>query len=216
MSVILEDRPIEQVRDEVIDQLIYNYSHGIISAAAFERRLDDAMSSQDHQTIVALVSDLTLKADNQYQQQKQSHLNINYAHQSTQDTLSLRSVLSSNERSGRWLVPKEINLTNILGSTTLDFSDAVFQHQDITINVNCVLGSDDIYIPEGVNVICEAFCIMGNIENKAPSIAHRQAPTIRIKGKLWLGSIDVQVKRTIKEKFLSFASEFKALLGSGK
>ena len=48
MSVVLEDRPIEQVREEVIDNLIYNYSHGVISAEAFERRLDKAMSTQVH------------------------------------------------------------------------------------------------------------------------------------------------------------------------
>jgi len=29
MSVKIEDRPIEQVREQVIDQLIYNYSHGV-------------------------------------------------------------------------------------------------------------------------------------------------------------------------------------------
>ena len=28
--VKLEDRPIEQVREEVIDKLIYHYSHGVI------------------------------------------------------------------------------------------------------------------------------------------------------------------------------------------
>ena len=48
MTVILEDRPIEQVREETIDQLIFNYSHGVISAEAFERRLDQAMNSNTH------------------------------------------------------------------------------------------------------------------------------------------------------------------------
>ena len=56
MSVILEDRPIEQVREETIDQLIVNYSHGVISAEAFERRLDQAMSSDNHQEIIDLVA----------------------------------------------------------------------------------------------------------------------------------------------------------------
>ena len=46
MAVILEDRPIETLREEVIDTLIYNYSHGVISNEAFERRLDQAMASQ--------------------------------------------------------------------------------------------------------------------------------------------------------------------------
>ena len=212
MSVILEDRPIEQVREEVIDALIFNYSHGVISAEAFERRLDKAMESTNHQEIMALKADLTLEADEKYSAQKQSDLNINYAHANTINELNLNNILSSNGRSGNWQVPSEINVLDVLGSTTLDFSDAVFHSQTVNVNLNCVLGSVTLYIPQGVNVICEAFCILGSIENKAPSIANRQAPTIHVKGKVWLGSVEVEIKRTMKEKFLSFANELKTML----
>ncbi|GMM85286.1 hypothetical protein CWB73_18900 [Pseudoalteromonas phenolica] len=215
MSVVLEDRPIEQVREEVIDNLIYNYSHGVISAEAFERRLDKAMSTQVHAEIVALTADLTMQADEKYTAQKDASLNINYGQKSAGDKLDIKTVLGNSSRTGKWAVPKEINLLNVLGSTTLDFSDAVFEHQEVTVNVNCILGSEKILIPEGVNVICEAFCILGNVENKAPSIAPKQAPTIKIKGKLWLGSVDVEIKRTIKEKFVSFANELKSLFDDG-
>ena len=71
MTVKLEDRPIEQVREEVIDKLIYHYSHGVISAEAFERRLDAAMASQSHQEIVDLASDLTMNVDDQFNNRKQ-------------------------------------------------------------------------------------------------------------------------------------------------
>ena len=37
MAVIIQDRPIEKLREEVIDQLIMNYSHGEISLEAFDR-----------------------------------------------------------------------------------------------------------------------------------------------------------------------------------
>ena len=78
MPVILEDRPIKKVREEVIDQLIFNYSHGEISNEAFERRLDQAMASQVHQEIVDLVADLELKADAGYSEQKDTQFNVNY------------------------------------------------------------------------------------------------------------------------------------------
>ena len=215
MSVILEDRPIEQVREEVIDKLIYNYSHGVISAEAFERRLDKAMATNEHAQIVALTADLSMKADEQYSAKKSASFNINYAEPSIEQDLNIKTILGNNERSGRWSVPKQITLLNVFGSTTLDFTDAVFHHQEVIINIDCILGSEKILIPEGVNVVCEAFCILGNIENKAPSIAPKQAPTIKIKGKLWLGSIDVEIKRTIKEKFVSFANELKSLFDDG-
>ena len=45
MSVKFEDRPLEKVREETIDQLVMNYGHGELSSEAFERRLDAAMDA---------------------------------------------------------------------------------------------------------------------------------------------------------------------------
>jgi len=210
-DVKLEDRPLEQVREEVIDKLIYNYSRGVISAEAFERRLDQAMASEVHQDIVDLAKDLPMQADSSFKQQKDASFSVNYAHNSSAEKLKLKTILSHNERSGRWQVPSEISSMNILGSSVLDFSDAEFTHQNVIVNLDCVLGSSIIYIPEGVNVVCEAFCFMGSIENKAPSISNRQSPTIVLKGNMWLGSVEIKIRRTIKEKFVSFANELKAM-----
>lgn len=214
MSVKIEDRPIEQVREQVIDQLIYNYSHGVISAEAFERRLDKAMAATANKTLISLVEDLTLNTDQQYNAEKQTQFAPNYAaQQDSDDSFTLRSILGSNERSGQWVVPKNIYLTNFMGSVVLDFTDAVFTHQHVTIYVNCILGSDEIYVPEHVNVVSKMFCVLSSLENKSVSLNKRQGPTINIEGKAIMGSVEVKIKRTIKEKFISFANELKAQLG---
>lgn len=210
MSVILEDRPIEQVREETIDQLIFNYSHGVISAAAFERRLDQAMNSESHQEIVELVADLTLKADTAYNDKKEHQFTPNYTSASSDETLNLKSILSNVEHSGQWCVPKVIVINNILGEATLDFTDAIFQHQHVTVKLNCILGSNKVYVPENINVVCKSFGIISSIENKAASMASRQAPIITIEGKVVLGSLNVSIKRTIKEKFITFANNLKS------
>ncbi len=211
MPVILEDRPIEQVREETIDQLIHNYSHGVISSEAFERRLDQAMNSDSHQEIVELVADLSLKADSNYTDKKEHQFTPSYStNNSDDDALNLKSILGNIERSGQWYVPKNITINGILGEATLDFTDAVFQHQNITIKLNCILGSSKIYVPENVNVVCKTYGIISSIENKAPSMANRQAPVITIEGKVVLGSLNVAIKRTIKEKFIAFANNLKS------
>lgn len=214
MSVKLEDRPIEQVREETIDKLIVNYSHGVISAEAFERRLDEAMASGDHQELVALVQDLTIDADPKYSASKRSQFTPNYGAAPKDDHLSLKNILASNERSGQWSVPKKISVLNVLGTLKLDFTDAVFHHQHITIEIYTVLGSDEIYVPENVNVTCNCFGMISSIENNAPSIAHQQAPTITIIGKSILASLEIKIKRTLKERFLSFAEQIKSVLNS--
>jgi hypothetical protein len=210
MSVILEDRPIEQVREETIDKLIYNYSHGVISSEAFERRLDQEMNSEFHKEIVKLVAYLTLKADTNYSDKKEHQFTPSYSINSSDDVLHLKSILGSIERSGQWYVPKVIALHNISAESTLDFTDAIFQHQNVTIKLNCILGSCKIYVPENVNVVCKTYGIISSIENKAPSMASRQAPVITIEGKVVLGSLNVAIKRTIKEKFIAFANNLKS------
>jgi predicted membrane protein len=103
-----------------------------------------------------------------------------------------------------------------LGEALLDFTDAVFQHQNVTIKLNCILGSNKIYVPENINIVCKSYGIISSIENKAPSMANRQAPIITIEGKVVLGSLNITVKKTIKEKFVAFANNLKAAFDSDK
>jgi len=208
--VKFEDRPIEQVREEVIDQLIYNYSHAVISVEAFERRLDEAMDATDNTSLGDLVSDLRLNTDTQYQSEKRAQFSPDYSHDNGAQELRLRSILGSNERSGQWVVPREIYLTNFLGSIALDFTNAKFNHQNVTVYVQCVLGSDEIYVPEHVNVVSRMFSVLGSVENKSASLKNLQGPTITIEGRVIFGSVEIKVKRTMKERFIGFANSLKA------
>ena len=54
MPVVPQDRPINALREETIDQLIVNYGHGKLSLAAFERRLDEALDTQSHDRLLEL------------------------------------------------------------------------------------------------------------------------------------------------------------------
>lgn len=210
MTVKFEDRPIEQVREEAIDQLIYNYSHAVISVEAFERRLDEAMDATDNQALSELVKDLQLNTDAQYLSEKRAQFAPIYSHDSSVEKLELRCILGSNERSGLWDVPKDIYLTNVLGSIDLDFTNAKFNHQNVTVHVNCVLGSNEIFVPEHVNVVSRMFSVLGSVENKSASLNKLQGPTITIEGKVIFGSLEIKVKRTMKEKFVGFANSLKS------
>ncbi|HET8816175.1 MAG TPA: LiaF domain-containing protein [Pseudidiomarina sp.] len=208
-GVKLEDRPIAQVREEVIDQLIMNYSHNVISAEAFERRLDEATNSDDHHVLVKLVADLSLKPDNAYQEQRERSFTPNYDSSDASENERMIAILSSNEHSGQWMVPREMEVYVLLGSVDLDFTDAVFNHQRVTIRVKNLLGSVDVKVPEGVNVVSNMFNVIGSTTNTAPSMGGRQAPQIVIEGVSILGSLDIAIKKTIKEKLVAFANSFK-------
>ena len=214
MAVILEDRPIENVREEVIDTLIYNYSHGVISSEAFERRLDQAMASQNHQEIVDLAVDLEKTTDSEFNSQKERQFNVNYAANDNDETETIVNILGGSNRSGQWTVPREIKIITIFGGADIDFTDAIFTTPNVTIKVLCLFGGTDISVPEDINVISKAFCILGGIDNSAPSIASRQAPTLTIEGLVMLGGLDIKIKHTIKEKFVAFANQMKAVFNN--
>ncbi|CUS49349.1 MAG: cell wall-active antibiotics response protein [Idiomarinaceae bacterium HL-53] len=215
MPVKLEDRPIEQVREETIDKLIVNYSHAVISAEAFERRLDQATESTSHTELLALVADLPMEADSHYDTYKDKQFTPHYRPGSDTTHQEITTILSNSERTGQWVVPREITVVGVLGATTLDFSDAIFQHQNITIRVRNTLSSLEILVPEAVNVTTAVTNIGSSSEHTAPNMAGKQAPLITVEGWSILSSVEVKLKKTMKEKFIAFANSIKETF-SGK
>jgi len=209
MAVKIADRPIDAVREEVVDQLVMNYSHGKLSYEAFERRLDQAMESKSNEEIAELAADLDLEVDKEYVEKKKEDFRFNYSGSSAKETELLVSIFSGCERSGAWGVAKEIKSVTIFGGCDIDFSEAVFSQQEVTVKVFCLFGGYDISVPENVRVVSKAFCIFGGISNKAPSCDYSDAPTIYIEGLVLFGGVDIKLKRTLKERFTAFADGLK-------
>ncbi|CAH9066696.1 hypothetical protein PSECIP111951_03865 [Pseudoalteromonas holothuriae] len=216
MPVPINDRPVESVREEVIDQLILNYSHGEISADAFERRLDKAYSLSEPEQLQALAADLPLQSDPRYHSEKQARMQPKFtASEQHPDTLNITSILSSDQRTGEWIVPKHIHLNNYFSGIELDFRNAIFTHPEVTIEVNCIFGSDEIIVPENIDVITNTTNILGQVSNNRAGLSsntyNTQRPKLYIQGKVILGSVDISVKKTMQEKVRQFADSLKSL-----
>ncbi|MDR8410016.1 DUF1707 domain-containing protein [Nonomuraea sp. 3-1Str] len=57
------------------------------------------------------------------------------------------------QRGGRWVVPAELDVTAMFGTTKLDLRDAILQNQRIVINATLVFGGLEIHVPEDLEVI---------------------------------------------------------------
>ncbi|WP_019029856.1 LiaF domain-containing protein [Colwellia piezophila] len=215
MTVTLADRPIETVRSEVIDQLIMNYSHGEISYEAFERRLDQAMELANHQALVELTNDLPLAVDKAFVESKKQDLAPNYVAGEAEEVDTMVNIFSSSNRGGAFKVAKQIRYFSLFSSTEIDFTDAIFSQQEVRIIMFSLFSSDTIYVPENINVASKAFCIFASIDNSAPNnvASHVSAttPTIIIEGFSIFSSVDIDLKRTMKEKFVKMADSFKKM-----
>lgn len=221
-GVKLADRPIAQIREEVIDQLIMNYSHGVISEQAFERRLDIATNSDDHQLLAEQVADLTLLPDAKYRAMWAQSFTSTAKPQAknerscdTTDGDRLVSVLSNDERSGPWRVPQQLTIINALSSVELDFSDAVFEQQQIVLKTSNWLGSITIKVPEHVAVISDINNIASSCTNNvsAGGAGEHKTHFIQVEGYSVLGSVSISLKRSLKQRFTEFADSVRTALG---
>lgn len=211
MPVKLDDRPLEQVREETIDKLIVNYSHEIISQEAFERRLDEAMAADSHQQLVDLVDDLPMAADAAYQEQKEASFGGGSVSSASGEKIV--SILSSNTRKGPWVAPAHLKIVDVLGSITLDFSEAHFAQPTTEIELNNVLGSLSILVPDNVAVLSKVSNILSSNEDYSPTRETATTHTITITGWSLLGSVEVSVKRNMRERWLSFANSMREAFG---
>ncbi len=213
MPVEIQDRPIDVLREDVIDQLIVNYGHEELSLEAFERRLDQALASDDANELSELVADLELKADKSYVDQKREELDLilDYDYSATRDVEYAINIFGGSNRSGPWNVPKEIRMLNLFGGGEIDFTEAKFTHPSVRIKILTLFGGATIYVREDINTVSKIISIFGGTDNSAPSRASSSAPVVIVEGLVMFGGTTIKIKRTIKEIFVDFADRIRGV-----
>ena len=214
MPVTPQDRPLDALREETVDQLIMNYGHGHLSREAFERRLDEALDTKSHERLLELTRDLELKADRTYTQQKKAELGIRVDTSTAarlDETENMINVLGGNTRKGAWDVPHAIRVFNVLGGAELDFTDARFTAETTYITVFCLFGGVDIRVRDGMRTVSKAVCIFGGVDNRGGTTTDPNAPLLVIEGLALFGGVDIRVKKTPKQRFTEFAEQLRAM-----
>lgn len=213
MTVENQDRPIDVLREEVIDQLIVNYGHEQLSLEAFERRLDQALASDNASELGNLVADLELEADKSYAEQKREELDLDlkYDYGATPDVEYVINIFSGSNRTGPWNVPKEIRMLNLFGGGDIDFTEARFTHPTVRIRILTLFGGANIYVREDINAVSKIVSIFGGSDNSAPSSQRSHAPVVIVQGLVLFGGTDIKIKRSIKEIFIDFADRIRGI-----
>jgi hypothetical protein len=89
---------------------------------------------------------------------------------------SVRALLSSNQRGGRWEAADEIEVRAILGDVTLDFTRADLPPGGVIgIEAFAFCGAIQIIVPDGAEVEIEGTPILGSIEHTIRTKGARQA-----------------------------------------
>jgi hypothetical protein len=215
MPVTPQDRPLDSLREETVDQLIMNYGHGKLSREAFERRLDEALDTKSHDRLIELTQDLDLKTDRQYTAQKKAELGIRVeasaaAQMENNDELIV-NIFGGNTRRGVWDVPRAIRIVSIFGGAELDFTDARFTAETTYITVFCLFGGVNLRVREGMRTISKAICIFGGVDNRGGAALDPNAPLLVVEGCALFGGVDIRVKKTPRQRLHEFADQFRTL-----
>jgi hypothetical protein len=206
MAIPASDRPLEALRDEVVDRLVVGYGDGRLSLEAFQRRLDDAYDADRHDALSALVADLgdpvgAAPTDRPRQP----------AQAPDEDGISenLVAVFGGCERKGQWAVPSDLHVITVFGGAELDFSEATFTSATTRIRVLCLFGGVDIRVPEGVRVTVNAVAIFGAAGSRAPACDDPAAPRLVVEGLVMFGAAEAKLKRPSKQGALERAARLR-------
>lgn len=120
------------------------------------------------------------------------------------------SFLSSNEREGRWSLPRRFRALAVLGNVELDLREAEIGYGLSLIEAVAVLGNVEIKVSPDVAVESDGDSFMGTFTLKyegraSPSMANREK-IVRVTGSAYAGAVTVLVKGPDEDFFTRLTS----------
>lgn len=110
----------------------------------------------------------------------------------------LVAFLSSTEREGRWVLPRQLRVVAVFGNVELDLRDAEIGLGVSVIEAVAVMGSIEITIPPDVSVESEGDSLLGSFvvkyQGRGIAAAATGLRTVRIRGSAYASSIEIRVK----------------------
>jgi hypothetical protein len=186
-----ELRASDADREHTADVLRRAAGEGRLDVDELEERLSTVYATRTQRELDALVADVVVAED----RQRSPRVPVRRGDDGTR---WLVAVMSGHDRKGRWRVGANLNVINIMGGSDLDFNDAEFADDVVTVNVFSLMGGASIRVPEGLNVEISNFAFMGGndadigVERPDPG-----GPTLRIKLISIMGGSDVKRGRKL-------------------
>jgi hypothetical protein len=110
-------------------------------------------------------------------------------------THTMTATFGSNQRRGRWSVPKQLVVRARFGEIEIDFSEAVLAPGETVVDVGVLFGSVRLIVPEGLAVVCDGRALFGSFDHASlDALSSKDARRVRIVGRVWFGSFEIVVK----------------------
>jgi hypothetical protein len=136
-----ESRASDADRDRVLDVLRAAAGDGRLTADEFNERMEAALSSRTLGELAALTADLA-----------GGPARPGEAATRAEDTIRIAQRGGSIRRTGRWVVPRRLQLRSSWCDVTLDFSDAVITYNTLRVDMKMRGGSLILVTSPGIAV----------------------------------------------------------------
>jgi len=183
-------------REHVVGVLQKAIGHGMLSLDEFTVRTDTALAARTRGELNAVLVDLA------------GVVHAESAPSVAEPPLELRANMSKVSRTGRWHVPAVLHVRNRLGSTELDFTDAVIDHDEVRIELEVAGGSVKIALPN------RASADTGGVRVTAGSVKDRSGggsgrPRFVVTGTVTAGSLKIRRPSYVRIGNLVFRAPWK-------
>lgn len=108
------------------------------------------------------------------------------------------SIMSGDDRRGRWRIARRCTVINLMGGSDLDLCDVELSHPVTQLNVYSVMGGGQIRVPDGVEVQVSKLGLMGgNDVRLGDEVSSPGAPLIRIRLVSLMGGASIRRGRRL-------------------
>lgn len=183
----------QETRERVIAALQEHFAHDALDVEEFERRVTLAHTSEAQESISALLDDLPALA---HEPSRAVATTALVPAGEVRPSQTLRSIMSSTERRGPWVVPRQVRVRATMSSTVLDFREARLPAGPVEIDLRAIMSSTEIIVPPGLSVETEGVAIMGSFEHvdRAPAHPDPDAPLLRVRGLAFMSSVEIKMR----------------------
>ncbi len=178
MADLPEPAPTDQQREVAVARLTEHIGAGHLTLAEFDERARASYQAASAAELARVTADLPALD----------------APQPARPTPRrwLVSLFGGADITGRSRLGRTLNSVTVMGGNDLDLRHAVLDGGELTITAIAVMGGQDIYLPEGVEVQVDGFALFGGNDQHGGDAPPRPgAPVIRIRAVSIMGGIDI-------------------------
>ncbi len=178
-------RASDSDRDQVAEVLHTAYAEGRISLDEHEERVSAALAARTFDDLTVLTADLVPV-------QAPARPQLSLVPTAADEPDRVTAVFAESNRQGPWSVHKITYANVLLGSVTLDLTEATFPERTIEVNCTQLLGQITIRVPLGTTVRLETANVLGDASVKHIGEPDPARPTVVVRGTNILGEVSVR------------------------